>query len=62
MPATVSPYEVAIKQLENAAKLINLDSEVLEVLKKPQRIITVNIPVEMDNGSIKVFTGYRVQH
>jgi len=62
MPVSISPYEVAIKQLENAAKLINLESEILEILKKPQKIITVNIPVLMDDGSVKVFTGYRVQH
>jgi glutamate dehydrogenase/leucine dehydrogenase len=62
MPVSISPYEVAIKQLENAAKLINLESEIIEILKKPQKIITVNIPVLMDDGSVKVFTGYRVQH
>jgi glutamate dehydrogenase/leucine dehydrogenase len=62
MPVSISPYEVAIKQLENAAKLINLESEIVEILKKPQKIIIVNVPVLMDDGSVKVFTGYRVQH
>jgi len=62
MPAIISPYEVAIKQLENASKLIHLEPDILEILKRPQKIIIVNIPVEMDNGSVKVFTGYRVQH
>ena len=37
MPVSISPYEVAINQLENAAKLINLESEILEILKKPQK-------------------------
>ena len=62
MPVKSSLYEFALKTLEETANLIKLEPAIVEVLKKPQRIITVNIPVEMDNGSIKVFTGYRVQH
>jgi len=52
-------FQKAIKLLESTNKKIQ---EKLEELKKPQRIITVSIPVTMDNGSIKTFRGYRVQY
>lgn len=58
----INPYEMAIKQLEEVAKFINLKSSVLEYLKHPKRELIVSIPVRMDDGSVKVFTGYRVQH
>jgi glutamate dehydrogenase (NAD(P)+) len=58
----VNPYEMAVKQLEEVAKFINLKSSVLEYLKHPKRELIVSIPVRMDDGSVKVFTGYRVQH
>lgn len=58
----ISPYKVAITQLEKAAEIINLEKDYLEILKKPAKILTVNFPVNMDDGSIKVFTGYRVHH
>ncbi|MFP4116682.1 MAG: Glu/Leu/Phe/Val family dehydrogenase [Candidatus Aenigmatarchaeota archaeon] len=53
-------FENAKKQLENAAKHIDMSDEELEVLKKPKRIVEVNIPVRMDDGSIENFTGWRV--
>jgi glutamate dehydrogenase (NAD(P)+) len=55
-------YEEAVKQLEVAAVKLKLDADTLEILKHPQRILIVSIPVRMDNGRIKVFTGFRVQH
>ncbi len=58
----LSVYEIAVKQFENAADLMGLDKNLREIYKKPQRELTVNFPVKMDDGSIKVFTGYRVQH
>jgi glutamate dehydrogenase (NAD(P)+) len=58
----ISPYDVAVAQLEKASKIMNLDEDYLEILKKPARILTVNFPVNMDDDSIKVFTGYRVHH
>ncbi len=57
-----NPFENAMTQLDKAAKIMNLDPEIHEILKYPERIITVWIPVKMDNGSIKIFTGYRCQH
>lgn len=57
-----NPFTNATKQLENAAGLLDLDKNVLEILKSPKRILEVSIPVEMDSGEIKVFKGYRSQH
>ena len=58
----INPYEVALEQLENVAERIHVDPSVLEILRYPRRTIIVAVPIKMDNGSIKVFTGYRVQH
>lgn len=55
-------YEEAVKQLELAAAKLKLDADTLEILKHHQRILIVSVPVRMDNGRIKVFTGFRVQH
>ncbi|NUN07413.1 MAG: Glu/Leu/Phe/Val dehydrogenase [Bdellovibrio sp.] len=55
-------FRNAIQTLEEAAKIINCDPNVLERLKRPRRSITVSVPVRMDDYSVKVFTGYRVQY
>ncbi len=52
----------AQKQIKKACEKLKLDKSVYELLKEAQRTIEVNIPVKMDDGSIKVFKGYRVQH
>ncbi len=57
-----SAYAIAIRQLEAAAYYLNLDRSLLEVLKHPRRELIVHFPVKMDDGSIRVFTGYRVHH
>jgi glutamate dehydrogenase/leucine dehydrogenase len=57
-----NPYETAVQQLERVAKVMKLDKSVVEILKYPKRVLTVSIPVKMDDGSIRVFTGYRSQH
>ena len=54
--------ESVLQTLKRAIELGGYPQEVYEILSRPQRIITVNIPVKMDNGKIQVFTGYRVQH
>jgi len=59
---TPNPYEAALKQLDIAAEKLNLDPGIHEILKRPMRVFIVNIPVVMDDGSIRVFTGYRVQY
>lgn len=55
-------FRNAIQTLDEAAKIINCDPNVLERLKRPRRAITVSVPVRMDDYSVKVFTGYRVQY
>jgi len=57
-----SLYEEALKPLKKAAAVLNLEPDVVEVLSNPERIVIVSIPVKMDSGKIKVFTGYRVRH
>lgn len=57
-----NPYEIAMKQLEAAANVIKLDRGILEYLKVPDRVLQVKVPVRMDDGSIRVFVGYRSQH
>lgn len=58
----IDPFEVVIKQLERAAQYMKISKEALEFLKRPQRVLEVTIPVQMDDGHVEVFTGYRVQY
>lgn len=55
-------FEIATKQIEKAMKLIDLDPNVAEILRQPKNEIITNFPVRMDDGKIKMFKGYRVQH
>lgn len=57
-----NPYQNALTQLGIAADILNINADVLEILKVPKRILRVFIPVRMDNGRIKNFEGFRVQH
>jgi glutamate dehydrogenase (NAD(P)+) len=57
-----NPWEAQAARFDIAAKKLNLDAGIMKVLRSPVREITVYIPVGMDDGSIEVFTGYRVQH
>jgi glutamate dehydrogenase/leucine dehydrogenase len=57
-----NPYNEILKNLEHAAQLINLDPSMHEILKHPKRILTVSLPIKMDDGTVKIFEGYRVQH
>ena len=58
----INPFEVALDQLADAAKLVNLDKGLHQVLAHPKRVLIVSIPTNMDNGEIYVFTGFRSQH
>jgi glutamate dehydrogenase len=58
----VNAFEMAQSQFDKVSKLINLDSGVASVLRWPLREFRFQIPVRMDDGSIRVFFGYRVQH
>jgi glutamate dehydrogenase (NAD(P)+) len=57
-----SAWESALQQLDDAARIIDLDPGVHEVLRNPRRTLEVAVPTRMDDGSIRVFTGYRVHH
>jgi len=57
-----NPYQNSLAQLDIAANILKIDNDVLEILKVPKRILRVFIPVRMDDGSIKNFEGFRVQH
>jgi glutamate dehydrogenase (NAD(P)+) len=57
-----NPWISAEARFDNAAEKLGLDDGVRKVLRTPTREITVNIPVQLDDGRLEVFTGYRVQH
>lgn len=57
-----NPKDVALHQLGVAAQHLNLDPGIHEVLKYPKRALIVSLPVMLDNGSVRVFQGCRVQH
>lgn len=57
-----NPWEAQAARFDTAASKLNLDPGIWKVLRYPQREIIVHIPVAMDDGSVEVFTGYRVQH
>jgi glutamate dehydrogenase (NAD(P)+) len=60
--ASINPWQVAQQQFDLAAERLNLDPGLRRVLREPRRELTVHFPVKMDDGSVQVFTGYRIQH
>ena len=58
----LNPLANAERQFDEAADRLNLPAGIREVIKRPRRVTIVSLPVAMDDGSLKVFTGYRVQH
>ena len=56
------PWEMALRQFHAAADLLSLKRGIREYLAYPHRELIVNFPVEMDDGTVRVFTGYRVHH
>jgi glutamate dehydrogenase (NAD(P)+) len=58
----INPWHVAQQQFDLAAEQLNLSPGLRRVLREPKRELTVHFPVKMDDGSVQVFTGYRVQH
>jgi glutamate dehydrogenase/leucine dehydrogenase len=57
-----NPFANVLEQLDVAGKYLKLDPGVMNFLRQPKRILTVSLPVKMDDGSTRVFTGYRVQY
>src|ERR1035437_3411706 len=58
----LNPWEQQAARFDEATQKLKLDEGLISVLRVPNREVTVNIPVAMDTGKIKMFTGYRVQH
>ncbi|MEP7361519.1 MAG: Glu/Leu/Phe/Val dehydrogenase [Chloroflexota bacterium] len=58
----INPWHVAQQQFDIAADKLNLDPGLRQVLREPRRELHVHFPVKMDDGTVKVFEGYRVQH
>ncbi len=62
LQSEVGVFDDAVGRLDRAAAYAKLDQEAIERLKHPKAIIQVSIPVRMDDGSLRVFSGYRVRH
>ena len=58
----INPWHVAQQQFDKAAERLNLEPGLRQVLRWPRRELHVHFPVKMDDGSVRVFEGYRVQH
>lgn len=59
---TANPFEIAQAQLDKAASKLGLDAAIHAILREPLRELHVSLPVKMDDGSVKVFKGFRVQY
>jgi glutamate dehydrogenase/leucine dehydrogenase len=60
--STYNPWQAAMQVFDDAADILQLDEGVRNRAKYPERELTVNFPVKMRDGKIKIFTGHRVQH
>jgi glutamate dehydrogenase (NAD(P)+) len=58
----LNPFRIAQIQFDMAAEVLKLDQGLRQILRVPKRILEVSLPTKMDNGQVKVLTGYRVQH
>ncbi len=58
----LNPFRIAMRQFEAAAEKLKLDPGLREVLRSPRRALTLSLPIRMDDGTLKVFQGFRVQH
>ncbi len=62
MPEELTPFEIAQRQLDEAAEILQLEPGIHAFLREPMRELHVTFPVRMDDGSVKVFRGFRVQY
>ncbi len=62
MAELINAFQMAQAQFDHVAEQLNLDPQVSQILRWPSREFKFQVPVRMDDGSIKVFSGYRVQH
>ena len=56
------PWQAEVERLEEAAKLVGLEDDVLAVLSRPKRILEVSVPIRRDDGRVEVFVGWRIHH
>ena len=61
-PEDLGPWGVYLEQIERVTPYLGSLSRWVETLKRPKRILTVDVPIERDDGSIAHYEGYRVQH
>jgi len=59
---SVNPFKMAQQQIDLVAKYVDVHSNILEFLKTVERTLIVSVPIRMDDGSVKIFEGYRAQH
>ena len=59
---TENAYELALENFDAAADVLGLHNNIREMIKYPERVLTVTVPVRMDDGHIHRFEAYRVQH
>ena len=59
---TVNPFEMAKKQIDIVAEVMDLDPNILQLLKRIERSLIVSVPIMMDDGTVRIFEGYRVHH
>jgi Glutamate dehydrogenase/leucine dehydrogenase len=62
MAAIFNPFQMAQQQFDRVADMLQLDESVREYLRWPQKEFHFRIPVRMDNGSVRLFQGFRIQH
>ncbi len=62
MKESLNPFEIVQQQFDQAADILELPDDLRGLLKNCKRQLIVAVPIEMDDGRIKVFQGYRVQH
>jgi glutamate dehydrogenase (NAD(P)+) len=56
------PWRAVVERIEDAASLVTVDPAVVELMKSPERVLQVSVPVRMDDGHVEVFTGWRAHH
>ncbi len=59
---SATAWEAILERLDDAAKLIDLDPDIHHILRRPERVMEVSVPIRMDDGSVEVFTGWRIHH
>jgi glutamate dehydrogenase/leucine dehydrogenase len=58
----LNPFDIAVQQFDRASARLKLDPDLAQILRHPKRQLTVSVPIRMDDGKVRVFEGYRVQH